>query len=148
MTVFGSAAISSPTAARKNSQGRSYHVRNSLHWKRSHSQCIGPNNRLDRSPTRPSTRPSGPSRRPFRCLRSETSRFPDCDTTNCRARADDKAYGRPPAPFHGSALVLKLLCPRQTTLQHYRCRSEEHTSELQSRFDLVCRLLLEKKKNK
>src|SRR5438067_10588216 len=32
-----------------------------------------------------------------------------------------------------SALVLSL-------------RSEEHTSELQSRFDLVCRLLLEKKK--
>src|SRR5579885_3768367 len=27
-------------------------------------------------------------------------------------------------------------------------RSEEHTSELQSRFDLVCRLLLEKKKTK
>src|SRR5207249_5266866 len=27
-----------------------------------------------------------------------------------------------------------------------RPRSEEHTSELQSRFDLVCRLLLEKKK--
>src|SRR2546422_7843778 len=28
-----------------------------------------------------------------------------------------------------------------------RCRSEEHTSELQSRLHLVCRLLLEKKKN-
>src|SRR5699024_11651690 len=28
----------------------------------------------------------------------------------------------------------------------YEKRSEEHTSELQSRFDLVCRLLLEKKK--
>src|SRR5699024_12211349 len=27
-----------------------------------------------------------------------------------------------------------------------RSRSEEHTSELQSRFDLVCRLLLDKKK--
>src|SRR5437867_7345516 len=27
------------------------------------------------------------------------------------------------------------------------CRSEEHTSELQSPYDLVCRLLLEKKKN-
>src|SRR5699024_11450466 len=27
----------------------------------------------------------------------------------------------------------------------YTLRSEEHTSELQSRFDLVCRLLLEKK---
>src|SRR3712207_7314049 len=29
-----------------------------------------------------------------------------------------------------------------------RCRSEEHTSELQSRQYLVCRLLLEKKKKK
>src|SRR5699024_12709751 len=29
-----------------------------------------------------------------------------------------------------------------------QARSEEHTSELQSRFDLVCRLLLEKKKLK
>src|SRR5207249_10465553 len=28
---------------------------------------------------------------------------------------------------------------------HDTARSEEHTSELQSRFDLVCRLLLEKK---
>src|SRR2546429_6184285 len=28
------------------------------------------------------------------------------------------------------------------------CRSEEHTSELQSRLHLVCRLLLEKKKNR
>src|SRR5689334_24509006 len=28
------------------------------------------------------------------------------------------------------------------------CRSEEHTSELQSQFHLVCRLLLEKKKTK
>ena len=30
----------------------------------------------------------------------------------------------------------------------YYHRSEEHTSELQSRTNLVCRLLLEKKKNK
>src|SRR5438034_2324242 len=28
----------------------------------------------------------------------------------------------------------------------FHCRSEEHTSELQSHSDLVCRLLLEKKK--
>src|SRR5699024_11640688 len=46
-----------------------------------------------------------------------------------------------------------------TTLEEYRKhiekdaalerrRSEEHTSELQSRFDLVCRLLLEKKKKR
>src|SRR5687768_17833152 len=31
---------------------------------------------------------------------------------------------------------------------HLRQRSEEHTSELQSRLHLVCRLLLEKKKQK
>src|SRR5207248_7745866 len=30
---------------------------------------------------------------------------------------------------------------------HLGFRSEEHTSELQSPYDLVCRLLLEKKKN-
>src|SRR5699024_11573008 len=36
----------------------------------------------------------------------------------------------------------------ETSLQNIgkELRSEEHTSELQSRFDLVCRLLLEKKK--
>src|SRR5699024_12242634 len=36
---------------------------------------------------------------------------------------------------------------RATTSGAYKLpdRSEEHTSELQSRFDLVCRLLLEKK---
>src|SRR2546421_2680541 len=31
---------------------------------------------------------------------------------------------------------------------HAHARSEEHTSELQSRSDLVCRLLLEKKKKR
>src|SRR5687768_18230883 len=39
----------------------------------------------------------------------------------------------------GSADCLRRLLPS---------RSEEHTSELQSRLHLVCRLLLEKKKNK
>src|SRR5699024_11542422 len=38
----------------------------------------------------------------------------------------------------GGSLVLALIA----------MRSEEHTSELQSRFDLVCRLLLEKQKKK
>src|SRR2546426_8816056 len=32
------------------------------------------------------------------------------------------------------------------SVKHYRRRSEEHTSELQSPCNLVCRLLLEKKK--
>src|SRR5690349_24232594 len=36
--------------------------------------------------------------------------------------------------------------PRGSSRPCQRTRSEEHTSELQSRRDLVCRLLLEKKK--
>src|SRR5699024_12795233 len=36
--------------------------------------------------------------------------------------------------------------PRTGAGGRHAARSEEHTSELQSRFDLVCRLLLEKKK--
>src|SRR5476649_2366339 len=38
--------------------------------------------------------------------------------------------------------------PRSTTRRPASSRSEEHTSELQSHSDLVCRLLLEKKKTK
>src|SRR5207248_9472278 len=38
--------------------------------------------------------------------------------------------------------------PQQHPLQERGARSEEHTSELQSPYDLVCRLLLEKKKEK
>src|SRR5206468_9280841 len=38
--------------------------------------------------------------------------------------------------------------PRRSTEEAHEPRSEEHTSELQSRSDLVCRLLLEKKKKK
>src|SRR5699024_11311450 len=41
--------------------------------------------------------------------------------------------------FNGANLALAVGLAQGT-------RSEEHTSELQSRFDLVCRLLLEKKK--
>src|SRR5690349_24575052 len=37
--------------------------------------------------------------------------------------------------------------PRTDDMREAPARSEEHTSELQSRRDLVCRLLLEKKKN-
>src|SRR6478736_8123675 len=43
-----------------------------------------------------------------------------------------------PCPL-GLRLLLPFLC--------HRPRSEEHTSELQSQSNLVCRLLLEKKKN-
>src|SRR2546429_8268710 len=53
----------------------------------------------------------------------------------------------------GRALLLSLLaggvCPRLAicATSNETTRSEEHTSELQSRLHLVCRLLLEKKKH-
>src|SRR5256886_13017357 len=40
------------------------------------------------------------------------------------------------------------LAPQFETAEALATRSEEHTSELQSQSNLVCRLLLEKKKNK
>src|SRR3712207_8157760 len=45
---------------------------------------------------------------------------------------------RPPTPHPSLAFIPASPCPY--------CRSEEHTSELQSRQYLVCRLLLDKKK--
>src|SRR2546422_2994781 len=46
---------------------------------------------------------------------------------------------RTPAVFEGGSAAVNM---------SGRARSEEHTSELQSRLHLVCRLLLEKKKKK
>src|SRR6267378_5395917 len=64
--------------------------------------------------------------------------------------ADADEHGR--IPNGGAAGVSR----PAGSISHHRCarfgtqrlRSEEHTSELQSRRDLVCRLLLEKKKKK
>src|SRR5699024_11764011 len=47
-------------------------------------------------------------------------------------------------PFHAGRFYLG--SGRSWARKFTEDRSEEHTSELQSRFDLVCRLLLEKKK--
>src|SRR5689334_23668140 len=46
----------------------------------------------------------------------------------------------------GCVLRIQLHVVSLTHLVHLSHRSEEHTSELQSQFHLVCRLLLEKKK--
>src|SRR5688500_19939761 len=50
----------------------------------------------------------------------------------------------PPLPARATRLMLDLLIWSPVPVK----RSEEHTSELQSPCNLVCRLLLEKKKNK
>src|SRR5690606_41179667 len=62
----------------------------------------------------------------------------------------------PPATFTSSvssALSLTFVCSSSQSASFSKqsstlLRSEEHTSELQSRENLVCRLLLEKKKEK
>src|SRR5437867_5696473 len=57
--------------------------------------------------------------------------------------------GRSVVMAEAAFLTLEMLnLPRPEVGRVYSDRSEEHTSELQSPYDLVCRLLLEKKKNK
>src|SRR5438270_7849589 len=52
--------------------------------------------------------------------------------------------GRPPAPRSKKRCGCRRVTPRRQPQRFFR--SEEHTSELQSQSNLVCRLLLEKKK--
>src|SRR5690606_39525693 len=72
----------------------------------------------------------------------ETRRPPDTET---------EAHARQPRQADAGPSAERYLTPRATTppAAQSPClplRSEEHTSELQSRENLVCRLLLEKKK--
>src|SRR5437867_5093741 len=48
--------------------------------------------------------------------------------------------------FRSSACAWKSVCESRSASECWWARSEEHTSELQLPYDLVCRLLLEKKK--
>src|SRR5260370_20124225 len=50
--------------------------------------------------------------------------------------------------FRSCPAACRLNCEVLPTRLCRRCRSEEHTSELQSHLNLVCRLLLEKKKKR
>src|SRR5690625_5723443 len=56
--------------------------------------------------------------------------------------------GQPFASIRVSLLKLKIYEKRWDSIDEIELRSEEHTSELQSRGHLVCRLLLDKKKKK
>src|SRR5699024_11293453 len=63
----------------------------------------------------------------------------------------DNARKPPTSPFRIYFPPFPFSVPEWNPIHHrhriHAPRSEEHTSELQSRFDLVCRLLLEKKQN-
>src|SRR5437867_10149453 len=70
-------------------------------------------------------------------------------TTLFRSPAEWPPGARPGSRWRTAASLKRPSCgacgARSPT---WSCRSEEHTSELQSPYDLVCRLLLEKKKKK
>src|SRR2546427_4074403 len=79
-------------------------------------------------------------------------------TTLFRSRAASKRsrastiMGASPAilfitPRWGNSSSVSRALGGRANISGRRCRSEEHTSELQSQSNLVCRLLLEKKKN-
>src|SRR5207248_8371571 len=78
-------------------------------------------------------------------FRSGRSRRPE-------ARRCGASYGRPrrstPARSRSRCAADRATEARRRGMPCIRFRSEEHTSELQSPYDLVCRLLLEKKKKK
>src|SRR5436305_7551101 len=59
---------------------------------------------------------------------------------------DTAADPTPPTPFERQVLMLGDGEENWPSVSGNETRSEEHTSELQSRPHLVCRLLLEKKK--
>src|SRR2546429_7344578 len=66
-------------------------------------------------------------------------------TTLFRSWADDEAALR--TLWYALVQSLRALAPILPFVTDHLWRSEEHTSELQSRLHLVCRLLLEKKNN-
>src|SRR5260370_32726087 len=74
-------------------------------------------------------------------FRSRRDRVPDA---SCRNRGPASAFR---APGHDIVRRARHL-PQRPARSRRRSRSEEHTSELQSHLNLVCRLLLEKKKTK
>src|SRR5207249_1317898 len=65
--------------------------------------------------------------------------------TNCHVM-QSQYDGWMKSSHHSAATCNDCHTPHNIIGKYAVKRSEEHTSELQSRFDLVCRLLLEKKK--
>src|SRR2546426_8207175 len=63
------------------------------------------------------------------------------------AQIDDHVVHRSHRALHQSRLFMRGGLEMHASQRPFASRSEEHTSELQSPCNLVCRLLLEKKKN-
>src|SRR5438094_2386940 len=69
-------------------------------------------------------------------------------TTLFRSRAADRVLAEDRLADQVVHELLRRVVVHRDLLEDDFARSEEHTSELQSPYDLVCRLLLEKKKHK
>src|SRR5438309_8788080 len=67
-------------------------------------------------------------------------------TSGLECRTIRSVSATQPRSTMGAARALLILTRSSDIFPAPRFRSEEHTSELQSQFHLVCRLLLEKKK--
>src|SRR5699024_12133962 len=126
-----------------------------------------PNMRAPSRPTSPTTAPPPP-----KCRQSVVRPTPiafaisSIEACESSARADSDSFSRPSRPslrIPAPSLTCEPSFIRENTTSgtvmyqfgtivsqfrraSFAERSEEHTSELQSRFDVVCRLLLEKKK--
>src|SRR5204863_8000677 len=68
--------------------------------------------------------------------------------TASRSRSPTDTRGSSPGSPPGRSAIRRTPTHISRARERTPTRSEEHTSELQSRRDLVCRLLLEKKKKK
>src|SRR5260370_24094265 len=75
------------------------------------------------------------------------SRFPGRFSRSAKGLRRRRTSLRVPLPFSAGPAPSMLSSTLPFLPAFYRRRSEEHTSELQSHLNLVCRLLLEKKKN-
>src|SRR5690606_15998505 len=70
----------------------------------------------------------------------------DVDAVQAMVEAAMKAWGRIDILINNAGILRDKSFSKMTLDDFRLVRSEEHTSELQSRENLVCRLLLEKKK--
>src|SRR2546430_6133044 len=75
-----------------------------------------------------------------------TTLFRSCQATRFHRFHRRKLWSARPSRCSANILRMKVRSKRARAKDESR-RSEEHTSELQSQSNLVCRLLLEKKKN-
>src|SRR6266704_5015969 len=76
-------------------------------------------------------------------MRGRDTPSPELEQVATYIAAEFGRFGLRPGGDNGGYVQRYRILRRQVDTSQ---RSEEHTSELQSRFDLVCRLLLEKKK--